>query len=131
MSDSFANRRKCLNYPDSFCYICGSFTIPRQRTEIRTFVKEAYYDYFMIKVDDQDKSWAPLKVCRQCMESLRMWTKGKREKMPFGIPMIWREPNDHLTDYYFCIVKTTGYNSKNKSKMEYLSLSSAMRPQSH
>ena len=56
--DFFANRHKCLNHPDSFFYICGSFTIqkvsPRQKTEISTFVKEAYYAYFMIKVDDQD-----------------------------------------------------------------------------
>ena len=45
--------------------------------------------------------------------------------------MICREPKDHITDCYFCIVKTTRYNSKNKSKMQYLSLPSAMRPQSH
>ncbi|XP_073399426.1 uncharacterized protein [Dendrobates tinctorius] len=31
--------RKDLNSSDSFCYICGSFTIPRHRTNISTFVK--------------------------------------------------------------------------------------------
>ncbi|XP_073399433.1 uncharacterized protein [Dendrobates tinctorius] len=30
--------RKDLNSSDSFCYICGSFTIPRHRTNISTFV---------------------------------------------------------------------------------------------
>uniref|UniRef100_A0A6P7GL81 Uncharacterized protein LOC114333513 n=1 Tax=Diabrotica virgifera virgifera TaxID=50390 RepID=A0A6P7GL81_DIAVI len=57
-----------------------------------------------------------------------MWTKGERAKLPFGIPMIWREPKDHSSDCYFCIVKTSGYNKKNKCKIEYPSLLSAIRP---
>lgn len=131
MSVSASSRRKCLNSPDSFCYICGSFTIPCQRTNISTFVRQAYFAYFKVKIGDQDKSWAPHKVCKQCVESLRMWTKGTRDKFPFGIPMIWREPRDHSSDCYFCIVKTSGYNKKNKCKIEYPSLPSAIRPVPH
>ena len=33
-------RRKCLNSPDAFCYICGSFTVPSQRMNISDFVKK-------------------------------------------------------------------------------------------
>lgn len=131
MSASGSSRRKCLNSPDSFCYICGSFTIPSQRTNISTFVREVYFAYFKVKIGDQDKSWAPHKVCKQCVESLRMWTKGTRKKLPFGIPMVWREPKDHLSDCYFCIVKTSGFNKKNKHKIEYPSLPSAIRPVPH
>lgn len=131
MSASGSSRRKCLNSPDSFCYICGCFTIPSQRTNISTFVRQAYLAYFKVRIGDQDKSWAPHKVCKQCVESLRMWTKGTRGKLPFGIPMIWREPKDHLSDCYFCIVKTSGYNKKNKCKIQYPSLPSAIRPVPH
>lgn len=131
MSASATSRRKCLNSPDSFCYICGSFTIPSQRANISTFVKQAYFAYFKIKLGDQDRSWAPHKVCKQCVESLRMWTKGTRDKLAFGIPMIWREPRSHCTDCYFCLVKTSGYNKKNKCKIEYPSLPSAIRPVPH
>ncbi|XP_039967827.1 sodium- and chloride-dependent GABA transporter 1-like [Bactrocera tryoni] len=84
-----------------------------------------------MKIGDQDKAWAPHKVCKQCVESLRMWIKGTRDKMPFGILMSWREPRDHSSDCYFCMVKTSGYNKKNKCKIEYPSLLSAIRPVPH
>ena len=125
------SRRKCRNSPDSFCYICGSFTIPSQRANISAFVRQAYFSYFKVKLGDEDKSWAPHKVCKKCVESLRMWTKGTRDKLPFGIPMVWREPRDHSSDCYFCIVKTSGYNKRNKCKIEYPSLPSAIRPVPH
>ena len=131
MSAPATSRRKCLNNPDSFCYICGSFTIPSQRANISAFVKQAYFAYFKLKLCDQDKIWAPHKVCKQCVESLRMWTKGTREKLAFGIPMVWREQKDHSTDCYFCLVKTSGFNKKNKSKTEYPNLLSAIRPMPH
>ncbi|GBN04250.1 hypothetical protein AVEN_269713-1 [Araneus ventricosus] len=53
MSASASSRCKSLNNPDSFCYICGSFTIPSQRTNISTFVREAYFAYFNVKIGDQ------------------------------------------------------------------------------
>ncbi|KAJ4447519.1 hypothetical protein ANN_09526 [Periplaneta americana] len=51
---------------------------------------------------DQDKSWCPHKVCRSCVEELRSWKNGKRKSLPFGIPMIWREPTNHGDNCYFC-----------------------------
>ena len=100
-----SSQRKCLNSPDSFCYICGSFSAPSQRKDISDFVKRAYLAYFKIRLGDQDKSWAPHQACKTCMEHLRQWTKGTRDGLKFGIPVICREPKDHVTDYYFCIVK--------------------------
>ena len=34
---------------------------------------------------------------------------------------------DHSTDWYFCSVKTSGFNKKNKSKIEYPNNPSAIR----
>ena len=48
--------------------------------------------------------------------------------MAFGIPLIWREPKDHVTDCYFCLVNTQGFNAKNKSKIEYPKFPSAIPP---
>uniref|UniRef100_A0A6P7FIP8 Uncharacterized protein LOC114329810 n=1 Tax=Diabrotica virgifera virgifera TaxID=50390 RepID=A0A6P7FIP8_DIAVI len=124
MATSAPIRRKLENSPDLF-------TIPSQRTNISTFVRQTYFAYFKVKLGDQDKVWAPHKVCKQCVEGLRMWTNGKRAKLPFSILMIWREPKDHSSDCYFCIVKTSGYNKKNKCKIEYPSLLSAIRPVPH
>jgi hypothetical protein len=129
--DIMAGRRNCLNSPDSFCYICGCFTVPSQRTSISDFVKKAYFAYFHVKIGDQDKAWAPHIVCKSCVENLRQWTKGQRNKLAFGIPMIWRESKNHVDDCYFCLVQTSGYNKKTKSKIVYPSLESAIRPVAH
>ena len=131
MSAPATFHRKCLNNPDSFCYICGRFTIPSQRANISVFVKEAYFAYFKVKLGDQGKPWVPHKVCKQCVESLRMSTKETREKMPFWILMVWREQKDHSTDCYFYSVRTSGFNKKNKSKIEYPNTPSAIRPMPH
>jgi hypothetical protein len=56
------------------------------------FIRTVYYAYFGVKLGDQDKSWAPHKVCYICVEDLRKWCKGKKKVFRFGVPVIWREP---------------------------------------
>ena len=82
------SHRKRLNNPDSFCYICGSFIIPCQKTNISAFVEQAYFAYFKVKRGDQDKASVPHKVCKQYFENLQIITKGTHEKLAFGIPMV-------------------------------------------
>ena len=131
MSVSGTSHRKCLNIPDSFCYIWGSFIIPSHMKNISTFVNKTYFAYLKVKLGDQDKSWGPHKVCKQWVDSLRMWTKGTLDKLAFVIPMLWREQKHHCTDCYFCLVKTSRFNKKKKSKIEYPNLPSAIRPVPH
>jgi len=57
-----------------------------------------------------------------------MWTKETHERMPFGILMVWREQKNHSTVIF---VKTLGFNKKNKSKIEYPNILSAIRPMPH
>lgn len=40
-----------------------------------------------------------------------MWTKETSYKLPFGIPILQREPRDPSSDCYFYIVKTSGIYS--------------------
>ena len=50
---------------------------------------------------DQDKSFAQDKsFVAKRVEKLRRWSKGKM-KLPFGVPMVWREGKDHVADCYF------------------------------
>lgn len=126
-----SSRIRCVNNPDSFCYICGCYTLNRQRRNISSFVKNSYKAYFEISLGDQDKKWAPHSVCHNCEEMLRDWTKGKRKGLPFGVPMVWREPTDHVSDCYFCLVNSKGIGKKNRHSIIYPNLLSAIRPVLH
>ena len=113
-----------------FCYICGEYIIAPNRKPITSFITLAYHAYFGIKLADQDKAWAPHMVCMACTETLRGWTNGKRS-LNFGIPMVWREPTNHVTDCYFCVVDVTGIIRKNRGSIKYPDFQSARRPVAH
>src|SRR5438132_8113040 len=51
--------------------------------------------------------------------------------MKFGIPMVRREPTNHLNDCYFCMTNIYGINKSNRSKWNYPDLASARRPVPH
>lgn len=125
------SRRGCVNHPDNFCYICGQFTPSDQRRNLTKKVNFAYKCYFGCKVGDQEKSWAPHICCGVCYVGLTQWLNGKRKKMPFAVPMIWREPKDHHTDCYFCMSKIAGFSKKTKSKIVYPDCDSALKPVPH
>ena len=122
---SSSRSRKFRNKADAFCYICGVYTFPRQRRNISLFVKRAYKAYFQVPLGDQDKNRAPHIVCHNCEEMLCGWTKAK------GVPMVWREPKEHLTDCYFCLKNTKGIGKKNWQNFSYPSIPSAIRPVLH
>ena len=131
-----SKRRGCINDPDIhvFCYICGSFVPSAQRQNITPFVKNVYYAYFGVKLGDHDKVWAPHKVCRNCVSSLRQWSIGKLRSLAFGVSgvsMIWREPNGHGKECYFCSCVVAGFNVKIKHRIQYSNLPCAIRPVPH
>ena len=102
-----------------------------QKRRITPEIKKLYQLYFGCPLGDQDKSWAPHVICTACSSGLHDWYKKRKKSMPFAVPMIWREPKDHLTDCYFCKVNVMGYSTKNKHKIVYPNLNSAMRPVPH
>ena len=65
---------------------------------------------------DQNKSFAPQKVCSQCVGSLSYWANknsSRKKIFQFDWPMSWREPTCHPDDCYFCSNKKCGkYNKK-------------------
>ena len=87
--------RKCVNSSDAFCYICGELTFKSRRRSFTPLIKKCYEHYFGFKVGDQDESWAPHFCCVTCAKLLAAWTKGSR-CMPFAIPMVRRQPTDHV-----------------------------------
>ena len=45
--------------------------------------------------------------------------------------MIWREATNHTNDCYFCLINTQGFTAKNKSKIKYPIINSAILPVTH
>ena len=103
----------------------------KYRFNVRDFTKRACEAYFGMKLGDQDKSWAPDKVCKHCTEMLRFWTQGKVSLMLFGVPMVWHEPQNRHDDCYFCIVDMCGWNQQKKKDWYYSGIKSARRPIPH
>lgn len=60
------SRRKCINDPNSVCYICRE-----------------YFEYFEFKLELKRKPWIPSTVCKNCVEGLRLWdTKNTIYQVP-------------------------------------------------
>lgn len=127
--------RKCVNSPDYFCYVCGEVTFASQKRSITPLIKTAYHLYFGCKIGDQDKQWAPHICCNSCASSLRNWLNRKKRSMRFAVPMVWREPTNHVNDCYFCMTphvgQGTGISKKKKSVINYPNIPSAIRPVPH
>jgi hypothetical protein len=104
---------KCVNSSDAFCYICGEVTFKFRKWPFTPPIKKCHEHYFGCKVGDQDNSWAPSFCCVTCGRILEAWAKGSRH-MPFDIPMVWRQPTDHVSDCYFRLTIITGVTAKSK-----------------
>ena len=122
--------RKCVSSSDAFCYICGDVIFKSRRRSFTPLIKKCFERYFGCKVGDQNKSWAPHFCCVTCARLLAAWAKGSRS-MPFVIPMVWREPTDHVSDCYLCLTSIPSVKAKSKHTVQYPNLPSAMRPKPH
>ena len=125
--------RNCVKNPDNFCYVRGEVTFASQKRNITAVVKKAYNHYFGCKVGNQDKSWAPHCSCNTCATNFRQWINKKRKSMPFAIPMVWREPTDHNSNCYFCMIPQVAKRMSRKKKwtVEYPNILSALCPVPH
>ena len=74
------------------------------------------YDILVAKSETKKKKWVPHVCCIPCATILREWLNNKGRSMPFALPMIWREPTDHLTDCYFCVVPPLRQGITTKTK---------------
>ena len=119
--------RKRANSSEAFCYICGEVTFKSRRRSFTPLFKKFCDHYFGCKVGDLNKSWAPHFYCVTCARLLAAWAKDSRS-MPFAIPMVWREPTDHVSDCCFCQTSITGVTANSKHTVQYPNLPSAMSP---
>jgi uncharacterized protein (DUF2237 family) len=103
----------------------------KKTKNITSFVKTACFAYVGIKLGDQNQSWTPHTVCSVCVEDLRNWTRGKKKTLWFGMPMVWRQPVNHVDDCCFCMCALKGFHTKNMKGVTYPNLPSAIKPVPH
>ena len=57
---SSSRTRTRKNKSDSCGYICGTYTLTRQRRNVSLFLKRAYKAYFQVPLGDQEKKMGSL-----------------------------------------------------------------------
>ena len=96
----------CKHPPDSFCYFCGYYIGPKQVKHLinnGNFLKHIPCIFGCLSVTKTSLGHYIISVVyvEQIWEA---WLRGERNKMPFAIPRIWREPKNHFDECCFCMV---------------------------
>lgn len=117
---------------NKFCYVCGQFTPHNSKhgslTHEFLYAYEMYFNHPVIT----NVSWVPKVVCKKCYTNLMSWMNGRIKKMPFGVPMIWVNPNGHEdSTCYACVNSETGMNKRKMKCKVYKSVFSAQVPIEH
>ncbi|KAL7868474.1 hypothetical protein SRHO_G00098580 [Serrasalmus rhombeus] len=87
---------------------------------------EAYKAYFGMPVGDQDNHGLLISHCKKILEG---WYRGEKRAMHFAVPRIWREPTDHSTNCYFCMVDPSKRRTgKNATPVTYPDIPSSIAP---
>ncbi|KAG9465091.1 hypothetical protein GDO78_018925 [Eleutherodactylus coqui] len=52
--------------------------------------------------------------------------------MKFGVPHIWREPTNHLKNFYYCVIDVSHHRKEKKAGVfDYPDIASTLRPVAH
>lgn len=121
-------RKKCNVDSKCFCYVCGCYIIGKIGKNISKALRDAYSYYFGFSVANTHKPWVPKLFCKACSTKLYKWSLGQEVYFSFLMPMLWREPKNHVDDCYFCLMNVVGLNAKKLSKYKYADVSSVSKP---
>lgn len=75
-----------------------------------------------------EKQWVPQLFCNVCRTKLYKWSTGEKIYFPFSSQTLWREPQNHIDDCYFCVTNVVGINSKNYKSLKYPEVASVSKP---
>ena len=83
-------------------------------------------------IGDQDKPWAPHVICGSCRSNLEGCLRGSGNVVSFAVPRVWKEPENHHDDYYFCMMNISKYRKVSGRKaITYASIPSSIAPVPH
>ena len=82
-------------------------------------------------IGDQDRFWAPHVICGSCRSNLEGWLRGSG-RLSFAFPRVWKEPQNHHDDCYFCMINILKYRKvRGRRAMTYSSIFSSIAPVPH
>ena len=91
-------------------------------------MREGYEIYFQIKPGNREKYWIPNSCCSTCAVLLRSVYRGDFDHLfRFTSSTSWREPQNHIDDFYFYLTDFKGYSSKWKDSIIYHNVSSVTK----
>ena len=71
-------------------------------------------------------------ICGTCRSNFDGWLRGDRHLMPFAIPGIWREPQNHKNDCDSCMVDISRFRkTTNRHDIAYPSIPSSIASVPH
>lgn len=119
----------CESEHNVFCHVCSKFKVSSLRKVIDDDIRETYKDIFGFDMDGSGiESGAPNIICNCCRKMFIRWKKEKnKHDIRFSAPTIWKRPSS-ADDCFYCCNKIQGYNSKTKSKIVYITVSSVVAP---
>lgn len=83
-----------------------------------------YIECFDIQINDPVYLWTPQIIYSSCKSGLERWKKGDQTAKRFESSMLWRQPQNHDTDCYFCLCNISRINSKKIKSWPYPNVNS-------
>lgn len=112
---------------DWFCFVCGEYTLVRNRKHRNAKSDESYRAYFEMEWIEEE--WTPRTICTVCYNNL-IEQKGKA--MSFSIPMRWYDPGNHVEqNCYFCVNRSFGHSSGTRHTIKYVATPFSRLPIAH
>ena len=122
--------RKCVNHPDSFCYVCGDLTFKDQRQVWLHWLKNIMNYTLAVKWGIKIRT-GPLIYA--VWPVWNVWQIGLRVLGTWTLLHPWCGVNHKIIHrtVIFCITQIKGISSKPKHTVKYPNLPSAMRSVPH
>lgn len=117
---------------NEFCFICGEYSFPKQRSCITAPIRVAFEKYFGFTLNDT-LPWTPSICCHYCCCRLQNWIGGRATNSKlFAVPMLWWKPQEDHKNCYFCqFPNISGIKMKNKGLIVYPNECSVQFPVPH
>lgn len=116
---------QCLNYPDTFYYVCGELAL-NFKVKLYFINKKLLSTLFCLKSRSPEQQMSPIFLVT-CSNLLTEWTNGSYNVL-FAVPIMWRRLKDYCSNSYFLLSNATEITIRTKQTLIHLNKPSAIGP---